>query len=114
MAWVSPSGRGQLFVCQVHAACLADAVVEELVGGGQKMRGLLADDVEVAGLDGVGDGQALYAGAVDRGCVRQDGDPEALGYQFQDKIGVFHFVGDVPPVSDRGKEAVHRVPLAAE
>ena len=45
------------------------------------MRGLLADDVEVAGLDGVGDGQALHAGAVDRGSVRQDGDPEALGYQ---------------------------------
>ena len=45
------------------------------------MRGLLADDIEVAGLDGVGDGQALYAGAVDRGCVRQDGDPEALGDQ---------------------------------
>ena len=81
MAWVSPSGRGQLFVCQVHAACLADAVVKELVGGGQKMRGLLADDVEVTGLDGIGDGQALHAGAVDRGSIRQDGDPEALGYQ---------------------------------
>ena len=90
------------------------AEIEEPLHAAHGVGGASADDVEVALLHRVGEGEDLYIRAVDRRSVQQNRDAKALGNQLQNEVGVLHLVGDVPSVPDGSKEVVYRVALPAE